>query len=279
MKRYMIHHQQVDFRVTEWGKRENPVIFCLHGLGSTGLSFIEIADALKNNFCILAIDAPGHGMSQAFIDDCYYDYPRFCSWLNGVLDKLNVDRFYFLSHSWGSFVHLYYLINQSERVNGSICIDGGYQSKKLRGDSPENEAAFYETDFEDYCESWEEFEKVAVYNGISRRSPLLDLAAQDLALHKDNRYYWHARGKTGAAIVKSMYRDEILDFLSDVQKSPIILLRATLPLEDEHFKSRAADIFSSLTGAQVKAVPNATHMLHWDRPEQVVQEIKENWLV
>lgn len=278
MKRYMIHCQDIDIRVTEWGERDKPVIFCLHGLGSTGLSFIEVAEALKHEFRILAIDAPGHGMSQPFQDDHAYDFPRFCEWLNHVLDMLDVNRFYFLSHSWGSFIHLYYLIDHGGRVDGSILIDGGYQSKRLRGNSPENEAAFYEKDFEDFFESWDEFESIAVYDGISRRSSLLDLAAQDLALHNDNRYYWHARGKTGVAIIRAMYRDEVLEFSSRVQPNSITLLRATLPESDESFKIDASNQFAELTGAIVKSVPSASHMLHWENPDRVVQEIRENWV-
>jgi len=119
---------------------------------------------------------------------------------------------------------------------------------------------------------------MAVYDGISRRSPLLDLAAQDLAVHKDNRYYWHARGKTGAAIIRSMYRDEVLDFSSRVQSNSIILLRATLPEADEPFKIDASNQIAELTGAVVKAVPSASHMLHWENPDRVVQEVKENWV-
>lgn len=278
MKRYMIHCQDINVRVTEWGERDKPVIFCLHGLGSTALSFIEVADKLQHDFRILAIDAPGHGMSQSFQDDHAYDFPRFCEWLNQVLDMLDVNRFYFLSHSWGSFIHLYYLIDQGNRVDGSILIDGGYQSKRLRGRSSEKEAAYYETDFEVFCETWDEFESIAVYDGISRRSPLLDLAAQDLAVHRDNRYYWHARGKTGAAIIRSMYRDEVFDFSSQVQSNSIILLRATLPEADEPFKIDASNQIAELTGAVVKAVPSASHMLHWENPDRVIQEIKENWV-
>lgn len=278
LKRYMIHCQNIDVRVTEWGDRDKPVIFCLHGLGSTALSFIEVADKLKDDYFLLAIDAPGHGMSQSFQDDHTYDFPQFCEWLNELLDMLNVNRFYFLSHSWGSFIHLYYLIEYGTRVDGSILIDGGYQSKRLRRDSPESEAAFYEKDFEEYCESWNEFETIAVYDGISRRSSLLDLAAQDLALHKDNRYYWHARRRTGAAIIKSMYRDEILEFLPRVQTNLITLLRATLPAEDEPFKVDASNQLATLTGALIKAVPSTSHMLHWDNPDRVVQEVQENWI-
>ena len=43
------------------GNNEKPVIFCLHGLGSTSLSFIEIAEELKEEYRFISVDAPGHG--------------------------------------------------------------------------------------------------------------------------------------------------------------------------------------------------------------------------
>lgn len=279
MKRYMIHCQQIDVRVTEWGNPNHPVIFCLHGLGSTALSFIEIAEQLKSSYRIISIDAPGHGMTQPFENERDYDFGPLTDWLDDLLTQLDVKMFYFLSHSWGSFVHLYYLTSRGHRVLGSIMLDGGYQSKRLRELTAESEAAFYETDFEGFCESWEQFEVVAVYDGITKRSPLLDLAAQDLALLRDHRYYWHARGKTGAAIIRSMHRDDILDFAHEAKSHPIVLFRATLPESDEPFKEHAIRQFRQLTGATVKAVPSATHMFHWNDPEVVVDEIKRTWSV
>ena len=47
MKRYSIACAGISTQVTEWGNPNHPVIFCLHGLGGTSLSFIELADALK----------------------------------------------------------------------------------------------------------------------------------------------------------------------------------------------------------------------------------------
>lgn len=47
MKRYYISNEKINVHITEWGNNDKPVIFCLHGLGSTSLSFIEIAEELK----------------------------------------------------------------------------------------------------------------------------------------------------------------------------------------------------------------------------------------
>lgn len=61
MKRYYISNEKINVHITEWGNNEKPVIFCLHGLGSTSLSFIEIAEELKEEYRFISVDAPGHG--------------------------------------------------------------------------------------------------------------------------------------------------------------------------------------------------------------------------
>lgn len=48
MKEVYINEDGVKARIHEWGNDQNPTIICLHGLGSTSLSFIELAYLLQN---------------------------------------------------------------------------------------------------------------------------------------------------------------------------------------------------------------------------------------
>ena len=64
---------------------------------------------------------------------------NLANWLNEIINELRIEYFYFLSHSWGSFVALFYLLNYPEKVQGSILIDGGYQTKRLREETLEEE--------------------------------------------------------------------------------------------------------------------------------------------
>ncbi len=66
MKRYYINNEKLNVHITEWGGNDKPVIFCLHGLGSTSLSFIEIAEELKEEYRLISIDTPGHGKTPSF---------------------------------------------------------------------------------------------------------------------------------------------------------------------------------------------------------------------
>ncbi|MFD1736861.1 alpha/beta fold hydrolase [Bacillus salitolerans] len=277
MKRYFVNDGEINVHVTEWGSKDKPVIFCLHGLGSTSFSFIEIAEELKIDYRIICIDAPGHGKTDIFSRAESYEMPVLANWLDKIVEILKINKFYFLSHSWGSFVSLFYILNYSEKVLGAILIDGGYQTKRRSSTSIEEEVEYYEQDFEEYVETWEEFLDVAVYRD-SRRSDLLDLAAKDLVLVKDGKYYWHARGKTAGNIIRGMHKDETEDIYEKLPHNlDILLLRATLPKSQDAYRDLTSSIFEQKTGATVKLVPDVSHMLHWDNPKIVIKEIKERW--
>ncbi len=103
MKRYYINNEKLNVHITEWGENDKPVIFCLHGLGSTSLSFIEIAEKLKEEYRLISIDAPGHGKTPPFERTEDYEMQNLANWLNEIINELKIEHFYFLSHSLGKF--------------------------------------------------------------------------------------------------------------------------------------------------------------------------------
>ncbi|MGX9807874.1 alpha/beta fold hydrolase [Exiguobacterium acetylicum] len=278
MKRYTINCQQQAVHITEWGTQDLPTIVCLHGLGSTSLSFIEIAEALASEFRIIALDLPGHGKTAAFTDPLHYRMKPLTDWIDEVLNILDVRQFYALSHSWGSVLSLYYLIEHADRVLGTILIDGGYHSKRLYGMSVEEEVAFYKNDFEDSVATWDEFLDVAVYAPDARRSPALNKAGFDLLRLENGRYHWHARGETAAAIVHALHYNDVLDFLADIPASPIQLYVATLPKEQAQIRQQATNLLHDVTNATIHLVPETGHLLHWDRPDVIIEAIRHHWV-
>ncbi|MBS4536681.1 hypothetical protein GOQ29_13740 [Clostridium sp. D2Q-14] len=59
MKQHFLDNNNTKVRVCEWGRKENPTIICLHGLGSTNFSFLELGELLGNKYHIFSIDLPG----------------------------------------------------------------------------------------------------------------------------------------------------------------------------------------------------------------------------
>lgn len=77
-------------------------------------------------------------------------------------------------------------------------------------------------------------------------------------------------------IVKGMHKDETMDIYEELP-SNIILLRATVPEIWDEYRGKTASIFSERTKATLKLIPNSTHLLHWDYPEVIVEEIRKHW--
>ncbi|QWH17799.1 alpha/beta hydrolase [Bacillus mycoides] len=276
MKRYYINNKKINVHITEWGNNEKPVIFCLHGLGSTSLSFIEIAEELKEEYRFISIDAPGHGKTPPFERTEDYEMLNLANWLNEIINELRIEHFYFLSHSWGSFVALFYLLNNPEKVLGSILIDGGYQTKGLKEETLQEEILDYEKDFDEYVfNNWDEFFK-SEKEAYTRWSSLIELAVKDLGVEMDNKVRWHARGTTAGNIVRGMHKDETIDIYEKLP-SNIVLLRATVPQVWADYRDKTVNIFKEKTDSIVKVIPDTTHLLHWDKPEVVIAEIKNHW--
>jgi pimeloyl-ACP methyl ester carboxylesterase len=277
LKQYLVNDGRMDIHITEWGKRGNPVIICLHGLGATSLNFIQVAEMLKGEYNILSFDAPGHGKTPPFKEEKDYELPNLALWLNRLMNTLKLEHFYLLSHSWGSSISLYYLKDFSYRVNGCILIDGGYQTKSLSDLTMEEEMTEVEKDFEEYVfDTWDEYlqtEKLAYESW----SPLIEIAVKDMAIDQKGKIIWHARGTTAKYIIKGMHTHETIDIYEKLPQN-IILLRATMPERLNDYRLMTSTIFSEKTGAVVKAIENTSHLLHWEKPEVVVNEIRRNWL-
>lgn len=50
-----------------------------------------------------------------------------------------------------------------------------------------------------------------------------------------------------------------------------------MPKEKGKDRDETAKIFEQITGGTVKKIHNTTHMLHWDKPDVVVEEILRRW--
>lgn len=58
LRRSLITYKEKTVHLTEWGEAHNPTIVCLHGLGSTSLSFLEVAEELQKNLKICSVTPP-----------------------------------------------------------------------------------------------------------------------------------------------------------------------------------------------------------------------------
>lgn len=289
MKQFFVKIREKQARITEWGDKNNPEIICLHGLGSTSLSFIEIGELLQDRYHILSIDLPGHGKTPSFEKDEDYGAANLVSWVVELIDIIGKDTFYLLAHSAGASIALHYAAECPERVKKMLLLDGGYHKNQMCYDyfiklyqsgevgykpicSLEEEIAYYEDDFDKFIfddkESFLETEK----SNYKRWSKLLETAVYDLMREEDCKIKYHATGDTARGFIKFQYNVyKTLKF--DNIKSDILLLYVDLPEEYFEIRKLMIEAFEKKIKLTAKAYRDTTHMIHWDRPNEVVEDI------
>ncbi len=282
MKEVYMNKEGIEARIHQWGNTRNPIIVCLHGLGSTSLSFIELGYLLKNEYHIISIDLPGHGKTPGFLKEEDYEMPNMTRWIDKVVSHITDNSFYILAHSWGADIALHYIAAYSSKVMKTMLLDGGYYiktdlydyraSKSEKIDSLQSEIDYYIRDFDEYCfDTLQEHIEVEK-NNYNRWSYLLEEASRDLIRVEMGKYEYHAKGSTARGAIKSMYLYPPNSIYDNLPNS-IYLLQSTLPESMSEIREILVDKFKSSTGSKVKRIDGATHMIHWDKPNQVVEEI------
>lgn len=291
MKQHFLTTSNTRVRVCEWGRKENPTIICLHGLGGTNLSFLELGELLKDKYYIISIDLPGHGKTSAFDNDEEYRIPNLIKWISDVIELVEKDRFYILAHSWGGCIALHYAAQYPEKVKKILLLDGGYHIKQIQYDyfknidqsqlkfkpdcSLEDEISSYKADFDGYVFSnWNDFLEVE-RNNYLRWSEGLELAAKDLMKEEAGTIRFCASGDTARGAIKSMYNFPT-DVIYDNLETPILLLQATIPASWNEIRNILVEAFQKNTNALVKKV-EMSHLLHWDNPFLIAEEVIE-WM-
>ncbi|WP_144561548.1 alpha/beta fold hydrolase [Bacillus mycoides] len=293
MNHFFVELNGYKVSVCEWGDKNNPQMICFHGLGSTKLSFIEVAERLKDKYHIVSFDLPGHGKTSSFENDEDYGASHLTNWVVALLEKIGRETFHIVAHSWGASVALHYVAERPEKVRKMVLLDGGYHHGEMNanyfaklykdekeGECPprslEEEITHYEKDFDEYIfDSKEQFiqsEKKA----YSRWSPLIERAVYDLMREEDGKVKWHATGDTARGVVKFQYTVYKTLNLHKV-KSDILLLYCDLP--HDYLKIRELQVaeFKKHIDITAKLYRETGHLMHWDRPNEVAEGVM-NWL-
>jgi len=92
-----------------------PPVLAIHGLGTTGGSFLPTVLGLAGRFRVIAVDLPGFGDSDKPIGAAY-DARFFAAAGIGLLDALGLDRAHLIGNSLGGRIALEMALRYPDRV-------------------------------------------------------------------------------------------------------------------------------------------------------------------
>lgn len=259
----------------EWGNQDNPALVFLHGMGSSGLSFGEIAKLLQNDFYVIAFDLPGHGGGVSMVNEEEYFPTRMAERLSNFIDSMGLTDVYLVGHSWGAHLALYIAGLYSKTIKGPVLLDGGYFQQGPAGVSLNQQLTDVGAFIDSVCfASWNEFLDSERANS-SRWSKEIEEGCLAQAAEVDGEIRLSISPFTAKAVMKGMHLEPTAAIFPKVQ-SPVLLLHSTMPKEIEEERHEAIEyLLNEIPHAEVQAIPNTSHEIYRDAPEIIVSKLKE----
>ncbi|PRD29786.1 UNVERIFIED_CONTAM: serhl [Trichonephila clavipes] len=131
-----------------WGSEHHEPILALHGWQDNAGTFDKLIPLLTQDLYIVAIDAPGHGLSSHKPPGAFYHNAEMLLEIKRIVDYLNWDKFSIIGHSLGGQMGILYSSIFPESVKNVILLDimkpTSYKISELALSSKRNIEALYE---------------------------------------------------------------------------------------------------------------------------------------
>lgn len=107
----------------QWGRPSNPPVLALHGWLDNAASFDRLAPLLADRY-VVALDLPGHGLSQHYPPGTLYGIVDVVADIIAVIEALGWPRLALLGHSLGAGISPLVAATVPDRIERVALLDG-----------------------------------------------------------------------------------------------------------------------------------------------------------
>jgi len=119
---FTLELSQLRLAAKAWGNPTHPPVLALHGWLDNAASFDRLVPLLKNAY-VVAVDLPGHGLSDHRASSPWYHYVDYLYDVLAIADTLGWPRFTLLGHSLGGAIASVLSAACPDRVEQLILIE------------------------------------------------------------------------------------------------------------------------------------------------------------
>lgn len=275
---------RIHFR--DWGNAGAPPLLIVHGLRDHSHSFDDLARGLLDRFHVLALDLRGHGDSET---TPYYSFGHFVMDLRNMVRALRLERPILIGHSMGGEVVAHYSGCFPDVPSRVVIVEG-------LGPPPANMDEEVRWTVDGFARIDRAFagppglENLdAAYTRLRERNPrLLDAKARELAVlgtraREDGMLEWKFDAMLTTMAITG---PDQLDYSMALWKrivAPTLIVhgaesgefwrrkRSAIYLDPDDLARRLA----CFRDHRFLEIPGAGHMVHFDRPRELVTAIRE----
>ncbi|AFZ02076.1 2-succinyl-6-hydroxy-2,4-cyclohexadiene-1-carboxylate synthase [Calothrix sp. PCC 6303] len=260
---YQIHYSVI-------GDINKPIIMFLHGFMGNIYEFDLLISLLKDSFSCLVVDLPGHGKTQVLGNDKYYSMENTAQTIINLLDNLQINKCFLVGYSMGGRLGLYLalkfphrfpqivlesaspgLADEKQRLNRQIS-DHQIARKLIRLTKPE--------DFLTFLINWYQ---QPIFGNIQQHPQFDNLITTRLSNSPPNL-------AKSLQIMGTGYQPSLWNQLEN-NINPILLL---VGKNDQKFVEINQMMVAKSDFCRLKLIPHAAHNIHFVKPLDFVQEVK-----
>ena len=226
----------------------------VHGFPLDGTTWNEVAALMAPGIRVIMPDLRGYGQSP--VTDGVYSMGLLAHDLVGLLDHLNLGKVVLAGHSMGGYVCLAFAQAFPERLAGLALV-----TTQASADAPERRDGRLKL-----ADEVEQRGSIAVVDAsLSRYSPNPDV------LERTKPIMLQADPRAVAGSLRGMAeRMDMSEFLSEVTVPTLVIAGEA----DELIPAqKSVEMIASLPNGRLVVVPGGGHMVMWEAPQLVAQEL------
>jgi len=264
----------VDYCVNEWGDESAPLLFYLHGWADTGSTFQFVVDSLLSDWRVIAPDWRGFGRTKHRSES--YWFPDYLADLHLLLKDYSPDEAVRLvGHSMGANICSLYAGAMPERVSALVNIEGFGLADSDPNDAPQRyrewlQASEAGVGFTTYPDFGKLAKKIGKRNtGLSALQA--DFVAREWAFQDGDVVRLRADPNHRLPNAVLYRRSEAEACWRNVSAQVLLVCGDSSPFASQ-FGSTASLPFPS---SQSCTVPGVGHMIHFEAPKRLAEEIEQ----
>lgn len=268
MTRLLINGVQYNVEQRD-GPTDRPPLVLLHGFTGSAAAWRDHMTALGDACRTVAIDALGHGRSDAPRDPLRYAMPHVVADTITILDQLALDRCVLLGYSMGGRMALHIAVAASDRIAGLILESASpglrtADERTQRIAADERLAEQIERDgIAAFVDRWERLPLWATQRSLPDH---VRAAQRAQRLQSDRIGLANSLRGAGTGAQESLW-----DQLPSIEM-PTLLIAGAL---DHKFTVIAHEMHRQLPRSDLLITPDAGHAVHLESPEQFDQIVRE----
>ncbi len=272
--------RELKYHIRIWGDASHPKLFMVHGWMDVSASFQFLVDALQRDWCVIAPDWRGYGLTYKSHVDNYW-FPDYLADLDAILRHYSPDApVDLVGHSLGGNVVCLYAGARPERIRRLVNLEGFGMRRTDPADAPARYRKFMdEIANPPGLKPYKDF--AALAQRLQKTNPrLTPERAAFLAQHWGQEVNGQVELLADPAhkiVNATLYRVEEAYACWEAITAPVLCVTAnqsemlTKWINQADYRERLSH-FKQLTEA---AIDDAGHMLQHDQPEKLAALIED----